>query len=149
MSDHSTQPAVRHIVVTPLTGTLSFAAQPPLPLIAAAAFKAEGKSTATAFVVRANPSEKPALRSPEVSHAPKNATYLLYLFIPKINREAILGDYEEDYPKVVLEFGRRKAEFWYWKDVLFTIAWHNPLIRRLLSGAIAKATEWLWRHMAE
>jgi len=68
---------------------------------------------------------------------PKSAKFIL-LLLPKQNREHLIGDLEEEYSTVVLpEYGERKAQFWYWWQVLNSIApilWSR--IRRIISIAL-------------
>ncbi|MGZ8237039.1 MAG: permease prefix domain 2-containing transporter [Methylobacter sp.] len=64
--------------------------------------------------------EKSLLNKP-----PKAAEYLIYLLIPRKNREAMLGDLQEDFHEVCEKFGLRKAKFHYWFQVLRSIP---PLI---------------------
>ncbi|MCQ8118212.1 permease prefix domain 2-containing transporter [Methylomonas rosea] len=68
---------------------------------------------------------------------PKIAEYILYLFIPKANRNAILGDLEEDYREVYKKFGLKKAQFFYWWQLIISI-W--PFI----SAGILKLTKLLY-----
>lgn len=58
---------------------------------------------------------------------PKSAEYLAYLFLPKTDRETLLGDLTEEYPSVVEKFGRRGAQFYFYKQVVWSI-W--PLVRK-------------------
>jgi hypothetical protein len=60
---------------------------------------------------------------------PQFAKYLIYLLIPRNNREAILGDLEEDFHEVKREFGLRKAKFHYRVQVLRSI-W--PMIKGMV-----------------
>lgn len=62
---------------------------------------------------------------------PQLAKFIIYLLIPKNNREAILGDLEEDFHKAHREFGLSKAKFLYCAQVLRSI-W--PII----GGAVSK-----------
>jgi hypothetical protein len=50
---------------------------------------------------------------------PKFAEYLLY-FLPKKDREPLLGDLEEEYREIYEKFGRRKAAFWYYCQVMMS-----------------------------
>lgn len=74
------------------------------------------------------------------STPPKNAEYLIYLLIPKKNREVMLGDLEEDFYIVCEKFGPLKAKFHYWFQVLRSIP---PLIGasalKILMASITKA----------
>lgn len=59
---------------------------------------------------------------------PKLAEYIIYLFIPRNSRDAILGDLEEDFNEVSKKFGLWHARLHYWVQVLRCI-W--PLIHSL------------------
>jgi hypothetical protein len=60
--------------------------------------------------------------SKNVSREPPRAAKLLLLFIPKKNREHLLGDLEEEYQTSVLpEYGLRAARRWYWWHVCLSI----------------------------
>jgi len=76
-------------------------------------------------------------RSPKHSVAsetpPQFAKYLIYLLIPRNNREAILGDLEEDFHEVKREFGLRKAKFHYRVQVLRSI-W--PMIKGIVENIL-------------
>jgi hypothetical protein len=50
------------------------------------------------------------------SSLPRFAEYLLY-FLPKKDREPLLGDLEEEYYEVYKKFGKRKAHIWYYSQV--------------------------------
>jgi hypothetical protein len=64
---------------------------------------------------------------------PKLAEYLIYLFFPRKDREAILGDLEEDFHEVHKKFGLRQARLQYWAQV-FRSLW--PIIRALIANII-------------
>lgn len=63
----------------------------------------------------------------DVSAPPRFAEYLLYLFIPKLQRQNLLGDLQEEYLEVSERFGKKRATFWFYKQV-GTSLW--PLFRR-------------------
>ena len=67
---------------------------------------------------------------------PSAAEYLLYLFLPTNDRKCLPGDLAEEYATyIVPKFGRRRADFWYWKQVItsiWPILW--PRIRRLATA---------------
>src|SRR5438128_783925 len=64
------------------------------------------------------------------SAPPESATFLLYLFLSKKNRKAIPGDLAEEYRQIVLpKFGPRKANLWYWGQVVRSI---GPVVRAWL-----------------
>lgn len=52
---------------------------------------------------------------------PIPAKYLLCLFLPKKDREPLLGDMEEEYHKMHREFGERAANLWLYKQVLMSL----------------------------
>jgi hypothetical protein len=60
---------------------------------------------------------------------PKPAEYLAYLFLPKADRETLLGDLTEEYPALAVKFGRRGAQFYFYKQVIWSI-W--PLVRKTI-----------------
>lgn len=64
---------------------------------------------------------------------PKFAEYLLY-FLPKKERDPLLGDLEEEYHEVYPKFGRRKARIWYYGQVVQSF-W--PLIVRCIRKLVA------------
>lgn len=47
---------------------------------------------------------------------PKFTKYLLY-FLPKKDREPLLGDLKEEYREIYEKFGKRKARFWYYCQI--------------------------------
>jgi len=80
-----------------------------------------------------------AIRHRSIEHSaasetpPQFAKYLIYLLIPRNNREAILGDLEEDFHEVKREFGLRKAKFHYRVQVLRSI-W--PMIKGIVGNIL-------------
>jgi hypothetical protein len=63
------------------------------------------------------------------SRPPAGAQYLL-LLLPKKNREALLGDLEEEYRTVVFpRYGPLWAKVYYWVQVLWSFL---PILWRLL-----------------
>ena len=81
--------------------------------------------------------EKSAL-SP--ARPPFNAEYLLYLFLGKEEREAVIGDLLEEYSEILERFNKRRADIWFYKQVGGSLL---PLLRRtiLRIGAVV----WLGR----
>lgn len=63
---------------------------------------------------------------------PKFAEYLLY-FLPKKEREPLLGDLEEEYREVYKKFGKGKAKFWYYCQVAMSF-W--PYIARAVKKLV-------------
>lgn len=80
---------------------------------------------------------------------PVNASFLLYLFYDAQNCDALVGDLEERYRLIRKRFGTRRANFWYWTQVLRSLA---PLgwaaTKRLLKAAsgVAALVE-MWRRI--
>jgi hypothetical protein len=73
---------------------------------------------------------------------PKTAKFIL-LLVPKRYREHLVGDLEEEYLTIVLpEYGSQKARFWYWLQVVFSIA---PIVWSRLKGIVGAA--WLWKRV--
>jgi hypothetical protein len=89
-----------------------------------------------------------AFEGDERLRPPLTGEKFMYLFLPKKDREALLGDLEEEYRSIILpKFGPRFARIWYWKQVLTSIL---PIVRcrivallKLLS--LAKVLEWVSR----
>lgn len=71
---------------------------------------------------------------------PFNAEYLLYLFLGKEEREAVIGDLVECHRQMVRRFDKRRADIWFYKQVAGSLL---PLLRRavLRVGALV----WLGR----
>ena len=71
---------------------------------------------------------------------PQLAKYLVYLLVPRKNREAILGDLSEDFQEVRKKFGLRKAKFHYWFQVIRSIpSFIGASVIKLLVTSISKA----------
>ncbi|HEY0348402.1 MAG TPA: hypothetical protein VGC60_09645 [Pyrinomonadaceae bacterium] len=60
---------------------------------------------------------------------PANAEYLLYLLLPKEDQEVAIGDLVELYGSILKRFGKRRADFWFYKQVAGSLL---PLLRRAL-----------------
>ena len=71
---------------------------------------------------------------------PQKAVYLLYFFLPKKNRVALLGDLGEEYKEVNARFGAKPANVWFWKQVL-TSLW--PLFSVWCKKPLASMSKWL------
>ena len=76
----------------------------------------------------------------------RNATFLLYLFMAPQNWDALVGDLEERYNFIRKKFGARRANFWYWVQVITSL---SPIIwaatKKLLkavSGVAALVQMW-------
>ncbi|ASF48521.1 permease prefix domain 2-containing transporter [Methylovulum psychrotolerans] len=66
---------------------------------------------------------------------PKTAKYLLYLVVPRKNRDALLGDLEEDFNEVLEKFGLKHAKFHYWVQTFRSIP---PQLTASLIGSVVK-----------
>jgi hypothetical protein len=71
--------------------------------------------------------KRTAQRESTSPRPPLNAEYLLYLLLRGDEREALIGDLVEVYGQVLRRFGKRRADFWFCKQV-FGSLW--PLLRR-------------------
>lgn len=72
---------------------------------------------------------------PPSNTPPKTAEYLLYLLVPRKNRDALLGDLQEDFNEVREKFGLRQAKIYYWVQVLRSI---QPLLKALIISSVFK-----------
>ena len=78
---------------------------------------------------------------------PKNAEFLLALFLGKEDQEAAIGCFTELYSKRVVRLGKSRARLWAWVQVGKTLV---PVLKRVVlkvSGLIA-AYEWLKHHLS-
>lgn len=66
----------------------------------------------------------------KLTRPPKFAEYLLYLFLTRRERVHLIGDLTEEYVEVLHKFGVRKAKFWFYQQVFYSL---QPLIWRSLS----------------
>jgi hypothetical protein len=69
------------------------------------------------------------LKNKKIAQPPKFAQYLAWL-LPQVHRESLVGDLVEQYPKVRLKFGKRKADFWAYMQVITSV---GALITTLIS----------------
>jgi|GEM_PF-6476988 len=60
---------------------------------------------------------------------PFNAEYLLYLLLGNDERDALIGDLNERYRRIIGRFNKRHADIWYYKQVAGSLF---PLVRRAL-----------------
>lgn len=67
---------------------------------------------------------------------PKGAKFAL-LMIPQKNREHLIGDLEEEYRTIVLpEYGRFRANIWYWVQTVQAVGFYIwPFVKRVLGMA--------------
>jgi hypothetical protein len=73
--------------------------------------------------------------------SPIAASYLLELFLPKKQRESLIGDLEEEFEsKILPKYGRRAAQIWFWKQAIgelgpgLYLRLFTTLIRRVIGG---------------
>lgn len=78
---------------------------------------------------------------------PRGLTYLLYMLLPQMERDALLPSLKRTYAQEVLPgFGKIAATLWYAKQVLSAIVMQNVLWRwLLLGGGLTKLLEWTLR----
>ena len=71
-------------------------------------------------------------RPTQAAQLPQTLTATLYFFLSKADREAFIGDMQEEHSLAVERIGLRRAEIWYLKQVLTEIGpvmW--PRIKKL------------------
>ena len=98
------------------------------------------------FAMKLDDKGLPVREEVESSNLPRTAEYLVYFLLPKKEREAIAGDLEEEYHLIAQKFGSRKANAWYWKQVIFStgpIVW----LRLRQIGVVAGLAE-LFRRLS-
>lgn len=75
--------------------------------------------------------------APRVSNSPPVSAKFLLLLLPRRYRETLIGDLEEEFTLIVLpQYGVRRARYWYWWQVLVSIA---PLLwceAKRIAGAL-------------
>jgi hypothetical protein len=79
------------------------------------------------------------------SELPSDAEFLLYLFISKKDSEAVAGDLEERWRKIKKKFGVRRANFWYWTQVIRSLWPFGLAAVKRVSGLLALIE--MWRKM--
>lgn len=78
------------------------------------------------------------------SSPPRWSEYLLYLVLPKEERETVPGDLLEEYRSIILpKFGYRLARVWFLKQVFASI-W--PFLKRRVIKALGLASLWKLLH---
>jgi hypothetical protein len=118
--------------------------------VGSGAYSAEIKAAATLVItigVAAAMVQSQMDKSSNTPVPPEKASFALLLFVPKADRANILGDLEEEYRTTVLpKFGQKKADGWFWWQVVRTIATRNAVCRWLLiGGGIFEIGEWIVR----
>lgn len=65
---------------------------------------------------------------------PQLAEKILYFVLAKKARQSLPGDLQEEYRTIILpKFGKKYADLWYWKQVIFSI---GPLLESLVRATI-------------
>jgi len=77
------------------------------------------------------------------SRPPFEAEYVLYLILDREERAAVIGDLIEEYRLMLRRFGRRRADLWFYKQVIFSI-W--PFVRRVMARVVTLL--WLSRFIS-
>ena len=73
---------------------------------------------------------------------PVSGEYLLYLFLSKKDSEAVAGDLEERWRKIKKKFGVRRANFWYWTQVVRSLWPFGVAAAKRVSGLLAVIEAW-------
>jgi hypothetical protein len=77
---------------------------------------------------------------------PLNGAFLLYLFYDSKKCNTLVGDLEERYRFIRKKFGARRANFWYWTQVIRSvgpIAWAaTKTMLKAVSGVAALVEMW-------
>lgn len=70
----------------------------------------------------------------DIQQPPSRAEYLLrFLPIPHKDREAVIGDLEEEYQDIHHQFGQKQANYWYWCQVIYSF---SPYVKAAIKSAI-------------
>lgn len=78
---------------------------------------------------------------------PKAGEFLLYLFLSTLERDAIVGDLEEQFPKVQRKFGERAARVWFYNHIWFSL-WPLLSQRIVKSGLLGWVFDLLRRFVS-
>ena len=95
------------------------------------------------FLLVVNRTTRSHTKAPNTS-PPANAEFLFYLFLTPENCDAIVGDLEERYRLIHKKFGSRRANFWFWTQVLRSLgpiawAWTKKFLMKPVVAVIAWA----------
>lgn len=77
-------------------------------------------------------------------HPPVHAAFLFYFFLDAETCDALVGDLEERYKLICTKFGHGRANLWYWKEALRSVApvvwaWMKKATLKSVVGMIAWA----------
>jgi hypothetical protein len=75
---------------------------------------------------------------------PLSAEYLFYLFLDHQHCDALVGDLEERYKLIHKKFGRRRADLWYWTQMVASLgpivwAWAKNVVMKPVIGLVTWA----------
>jgi hypothetical protein len=89
-------------------------------------------------------STEPVVLTPQ---PPLDAEFVLHLLLNKDEQDALIGDLIERYARKCERLGVRRANLWFYAEVVRT-AW--PLIKRVIAkaGGLIAVGEWLRRHIS-
>ena len=76
----------------------------------------------------------------DISRPPLNAEYVLFLLLPREEMGFVIGDLIESYGAILSRFNKRRADIWFYKQVIGSLL---PLLRRALLRVAALI--WLGR----
>jgi predicted permease len=87
------------------------------------------------------------------SHPPRLARSILQRVLPPTDREAVIGDLDEEYRRtIVAQVGRRRAAWWYWRQAVCSVPAAVRLRRRAAARAaapvMARSDGRLWAELA-
>jgi hypothetical protein len=70
---------------------------------------------------------------------PHGAEFLLYVMLPKSQRESLPGDLEEEFHLVERKFGPQHARIWYWSEVARSV---GPILLRFVRRVLGLTALW-------
>lgn len=73
---------------------------------------------------------------------PLNGEFLLYLLLSKNDSKATANDLEERWGKIKKKFGVRRANFWYWTQVIRSLWPFGVAAAKRVSGLVALIEAW-------
>jgi hypothetical protein len=87
----------------------------------------------------------PRIRKNHEGTPPVAANFLLNRLLIKADRDAILGDMEEEFGTKLAKDSPTRARWWFWRETLWTIAQRNPVCRSILVTGVMRLVEWIFR----
>jgi hypothetical protein len=89
----------------------------------------------------------PPVRKNHEGTPPVAANFLLDRLLIKADRDAILGDMEEEFGTKLAKGSPTRARWWFWRETLWTIAQRNPVCRSILVTGLMRLIEWFFRQI--